>query len=381
MHIAFLTPEYPYEKIGNSGGIGTSIKNLAEALVKQQVQVSIFIYGQKKTETFSEGEITFYLIENKNYTIGKGWFYRKYVQNFVNKICIQNKIELIEAPDWTGFTAFIKFKVPLVLRLHGSDTYFCELENRPQKLKNKLLETIAIKQANALVAPSKFTAHKTAELFNLNKKAIKVIPNGVNTTQFNNTSNNKYTPYTLLYFGTLIRKKGVLHLPAILNEVRKKVPQAQLILIGNDSYDVVTNSKSTWELIKKQSTLKNEKQITYLGKIPYSQIQSYIANAHVCIFPSLAETFGMVTAEAMAMGKIVVSSNFGWASELIVDNESGLLADPTNHKVFAAKITEAVLNVSLAQTMGVKARTQVEKNFDIDLIAKKNINFYNSLIK
>ena len=26
--IAFLTPEYPHPKTGNSGGIGTSIKNL-----------------------------------------------------------------------------------------------------------------------------------------------------------------------------------------------------------------------------------------------------------------------------------------------------------------------------------------------------------------
>ena len=32
MKIAFLTPEYPHVKTGNSGGIGTSIKNLAESL-------------------------------------------------------------------------------------------------------------------------------------------------------------------------------------------------------------------------------------------------------------------------------------------------------------------------------------------------------------
>jgi alpha-maltose-1-phosphate synthase len=32
MKIAFLTPEYPHQKTGNAGGIGTSIKNLAESL-------------------------------------------------------------------------------------------------------------------------------------------------------------------------------------------------------------------------------------------------------------------------------------------------------------------------------------------------------------
>jgi hypothetical protein len=33
MKIAFLTPEYPTSFTGNSGGIGTSIKNLAVGLV------------------------------------------------------------------------------------------------------------------------------------------------------------------------------------------------------------------------------------------------------------------------------------------------------------------------------------------------------------
>ena len=33
MKIAFLTPEFPHSRIGNSGGIGTSIFNLAKCLI------------------------------------------------------------------------------------------------------------------------------------------------------------------------------------------------------------------------------------------------------------------------------------------------------------------------------------------------------------
>ncbi|WP_431243029.1 hypothetical protein ACQ9BO_25840 [Flavobacterium sp. P21] len=48
MTIAFLTPEYPHAKTGNSGGIGTSIKNLAIGLLAQGVSVRILVYAQKK---------------------------------------------------------------------------------------------------------------------------------------------------------------------------------------------------------------------------------------------------------------------------------------------------------------------------------------------
>ena len=47
----------------------------------------------------------------------------------------KENIDIVEAADWTGITAFMKFNCPLILRLHGSDTYFCHLEKRKLKIK------------------------------------------------------------------------------------------------------------------------------------------------------------------------------------------------------------------------------------------------------
>ena len=57
MHIAFLTPEYPHPKIQHSAGLGTSIKNLVAALVRKDVKVTVFVYGQPKAEVFEENGI------------------------------------------------------------------------------------------------------------------------------------------------------------------------------------------------------------------------------------------------------------------------------------------------------------------------------------
>ena len=111
MHIAFLTPEYPHQKIKNSGGLGTSIKNLVIALVAQNIKVSVFVYGQPKQEIFEENGITFHFISNQKYRFAKWFFYRKHIQNRTNEIINQFRIDLIEAPDWTGITAFMNFNI------------------------------------------------------------------------------------------------------------------------------------------------------------------------------------------------------------------------------------------------------------------------------
>ena len=135
MHIAFLTPEYPHERVQYAAGIGTSIKNLVGALVKKGVVVSVFVYGQEEESVFREEGVYVHLIRKQKYKM-LGWYlHRKHLQNYLNKYIVSDEIDLIEAPDWTGITALMNFRIPLVIRFHGSDTYFCHLEKRKQKLK------------------------------------------------------------------------------------------------------------------------------------------------------------------------------------------------------------------------------------------------------
>jgi len=81
--------------------------------------------------------------------------------------------------------------------------------------------------------------------------------------------------------GTLIRKKGVLELPAIFSKVRKDFPDAKLVLIGGDSRDIKTNSDSTWQLVQNQFTKDELDKVEYLGKIPYNEVENYIKKANV----------------------------------------------------------------------------------------------------
>ena len=379
MKIAFLTPEYPHERTGKSGGLGTSIFNLATGLGKLGHVVSVLVYQQKEDVIFEENGITVYQIRNIKLKGLSLILTQKKVQRLINKLYIEKRLEIVEATDWTGFTAYVKPQCPLIIRLNGSDTYFCHLDKRPVKPKNKFLEKHALNKADGIISVSQFTADVTRKLFIL-KKEIAVIPNSINIDKFQPIALAS-EPATILYYGTLIRKKGLLELPLIFNEAHKQQPFAKLVLIGKDSADKQSGSASTWALMKPLFTAEALKNVTYIGLVPYNEIGRHIATATVCVFPTFAEALPVSWIEAMALKKAIVASNIGWASEVIDDGVNGFMVHPTNHTLYAEKIIQLLEDHPLRVSFGEAARKKVEQTFEMEIVAKKSINFYRKFVK
>jgi glycosyltransferase involved in cell wall biosynthesis len=380
MKIAFLTPEYPHPRTGNFGGIGTSIKNLAMGLLAQGISVRVLVYGQKEDAFFEDNGILIQQIKNVKIK-GLSWFFtRKKIERIINKLYSENEIDVVEAPDWTGITSFIKpNKCPIIIRLHGSDTYFCHLDNRPVKWVNKFHEKRALIKADALLSVSQFTADATNSVFDLAKK-FAIIPNPIDTSLFQSNRNTQKGK-NILYFGSLIRKKGLLELPLIFNKVIENNPAAKLILIGKDVSDIISGNSSIWQMMQELFSVQAKQNTAYLGSVPYTEIKQKIQDAALCVFPSFAEAFPVSWLEAMAMGKPIVASNIGWANEMVDDEDNGFLVHPTNHDVFAEKINTLLNDEELCFKMGNSARKKVENFFDLGHIAKQNIEFYKSIIQ
>ena len=377
MHLAFLTPEYAHPYSTPFGGLGTSIKNLAEQLVKKNLDITVFVYGQEKDDYFEENGIRFYFIKQINYDF-LGWYrYRKYLEIYLNKIIKQEQIDILEAPDWTGITAFIKFSCPLVLRMHGSDSYFCKLEGRRQKKKNFWFEKLALKNADHLLSVSEFTAKKTREIFKL-KKEIKVIPNSVDIKVFT-PSGEQPVPDTILYFGSIIRKKGVLELAHIFKLINEQNPNARLIMAGRNIPDIQTG-KSTRVLFEAILDEKCRKKVKWLGSLPYEKIKGQISDAAVIVLPSFAEALPMTWLEAMAMEKALVTSDIGWAKEVMVNEKTGFTVDPKDHSLYAERILQLLLDLGLSEKMGKAARKRVIDKFSTEVVVEQNIGYYESVI-
>jgi glycosyltransferase involved in cell wall biosynthesis len=387
MKIAFLTPEYPHDQTGSSGGIGTSIKNLATGLLAEGCTVRVLVYGQNEDRLFDDNGIAVQQIKNIKFK-GLSWFLtRKKLERIINDLFDDKQIDVVEASDWTGITSFITpEKCPVIIRLNGSDTYFCHLDQRPVKWINKFHEKRALEKADGLLAVSQFTADLTNEIFNLDKK-FTIIPNGIDVEKFksNSTENRSNIPNfesnEILYFGSLIRKKGLLELPLIFNQVVLKIPNAKLKLIGKDVPDIISGNSSTWKMMRKLFTKEALAQIEFIGSIPYQDIKNHIEKATVCVFPSFAEALPVSWIEAMAMEKAIVASNIGWANEVIDNQENGFLVSPTNHLEYANRITDLLENSKLQTQFGYAARKKVLERFSIEIIAKQSISFYKTVTK
>jgi glycosyltransferase involved in cell wall biosynthesis len=380
MKIAFLTPEYPHLKTGSSGGIGTSIRNLAIGLLAEGCSVRVLVYGQKEESLFEDNGIVVQQIRNVKLK-GLSWYLtRKKLQKIIDGLYENKEIDVVEAPDWTGITSFISpKKCPIVIRLNGSDTYFCHLDQRPVKWKNKFHERRALLQADGLLSVSQFTADLTNQVFGFNKK-FTIIPNSVNCTTFEVEHQKTTLLPIVLYFGTLIRKKGLLELPLIFNEVIKKNPNAKLVLVGRDASDVISGAPSTWQMMQKLFSLEAIPNVTYLGSVPYSQIKKEIEQASVCVFPTFAEALPVSWLEAMALQKPIVASTIGWAREVLDDGINGFLEHPTHHKAYANKIIALLENLNLQSEFGIQARKKVEETFSISIVAKQSLLFYKNVI-
>lgn len=381
MKVGFITPEYPHPKVLHAAGIATSIKNLAVTLVKKGVDVTVFVYHQNENDILYENGVEIHLIKKINYKVFTWYFYRKFIQNYVNQIVRDKGIDVIEAADWTGITAFMSFKVPLVIRFHGSDAYFCKLDKRKQKFKNFMFEKLALNNASAYIAPTTYAGIETQKIFRINKTKIKTIHHGLQLEDFENETPSIYNRNTILYIGTIIRKKGVLELAEIFNKVVEVNPKAQLILIGNDAPDLKTGSSSTYTLVEHLFSNEAKKNTSYLGKVPYSEVKNHIKSAHVCVFPSFAETLGMVTIESMALQKPVVNTNIGWSQELINHGVDGYLAHPSDINLYSKYILTLLKDEVLCFKMGKAARRKVETTFDIEILTDQNIAYYKSLLK
>lgn len=376
MHIGFITSEYPHPALPPVGGIGVFIRTLAHAMVNKGHHVTVFLCLSDKNKEWFDSEIRIVQLKKEV----SGWnklinyfVIRKKIDEYIRKL----NISIIESADWEGLHAFLNTDIPVVTRIHGSVTYFNSLEHKKHSLLMKFLENKALRKSTSIVAVSHFAAQTTQRLFKIDRD-ISVIYNAVDIHTFQPNTTEPEIP-RVLYFGTLVRKKGAFDIPFIFNELIQMNPGVELILIGKDVIDN-TEKKSTWLLMQENFSEQAKRQIKYLGPVEHTKLKNHINNSTVCIFPSYAEAFPISWLEAMAMKKSVVASAIGWAKEMITDGESGYLEFPDNHREYAKKINILLKHDELRKRMGENARKKVEKDFNLNLAVEKNIALYKELL-
>jgi len=118
--------------------------------------------------------------------------------------------------------------------------------------------------------------------------------------------------------------------------------------------------------------------------VPYvdnpEKLAYYYSAADLFLFPSLAESFGLVIIEAMACGLPVVCFNTGPLKEIVRHKETGYIANYKDEKELINYVKLILSHPKKAQSFGKKAVIRAKKYFDFNIQTKKYLNIYKELI-
>lgn len=168
----------------------------------------------------------------------------------------------------------------------------------------------------------------------------------------------------------LIHYKGHRFLLQACPEVKRKIPEARILLIGDGPL------RGELEALAKELHVKEE--VLFLGS--RQEIPELLALMDLAVLPSLEEGFPNAVLEAMAAGKPVVATKVGGIPEAVVHGETGLLVPPKDPEALAQAITSLLSDPELARKMGHAGRERVNKAFGLDRMIREMEGLYEELI-
>lgn len=143
---------------------------------------------------------------------------------------------------------------------------------------------------------------------------FKVIPNVVDTSLFFPSPDVRSSPEAkrVVFVGQLAPVKGIPHLLEAAARLRAKRADWQL--------DIVGEGKQRIEYQRLAADLKLGDAVVFHGARSRREVAEFMRRADVFVLSSLAETFSVPAAEAMACGTPVLSTRCGGPEEFIVED-------------------------------------------------------------
>jgi glycosyltransferase involved in cell wall biosynthesis len=187
---------------------------------------------------------------------------------------------------------------------------------------------------------------------------------GIDLDKFTSNTEVKREPI-VLFVGRLIEKKGCEYLIRAMAEVQSRMPDVELVIIGDG---VLRDS-----LEDLASRLLN--RYRFLGVQPSEMVKNWMQKASVLAAPSLTTSQGeseglpMTILEAMAMKLPVVSSKHAGIPEAIIHEQNGLLIAEKDTHALTKYLLDILENPLLQKQFAEEVRRAVEQKFD----QKKNI--------
>lgn len=229
-----------------------------------------------------------------------------------------------------------------------------------------------------VIAPSREVAETLARLAQVPELKIEVVHHGFDLGRLHRGRvgrqrvRNELGLEGALVFGTIGRiywlKNHIALIGAFAAALSTK-PNARLVIVGpGDSRPLASRA----------AALGIADRVVFTG--PRHDIPEVLAAFDAFVHPAVAESFGMVIVEAMAMGLPVLSTPVGIAREVISGHENGVLSSGSDPAALEKGLQELLELRSSWPQMGASARRQVE-GFTAERMAGRYEELYSEWLR
>lgn len=183
-------------------------------------------------------------------------------------------------------------------------------------------------ELHAVICNSEMVRDDIERRFGVSRSMLHVVENGIDTAYYTrgvDAEGSRKTlraelgigspDYVLLFVGSGFHRKGV---GAAIQALAQAQSNAHLVVVGRD--------RSQRRFQRLAAKLDVAKSVHFVGG--QSDVRDWYWMADALIHPALYEAYGLIIPEAMAAGLPVIASNrCGSALSLVVEGESGYMAD------------------------------------------------------
>ena len=143
----------------------------------------------------------------------------------------------------------------------------------------------------------------------------------------------------------------------------------QIVYIGRDSYekgiDILKNIES-----------KINGKVIYCTNLPWEETMAILKSSSILVVPSRMESLPQVIKEAFYLRIPVIATDVGGVSEIVKNNETGLLIPPENPNMMLETINSLLENSELQSKLTENAYNFIIKNFTWDALLPQYFDLY-----
>lgn len=140
--------------------------------------------------------------------------------------------------------------------------------------------------------------------------------------------------------------------------VKDIYPKVKFVIVGKEE-----NIK--WKRLSEMVYgLGLQDEVSYLGRV--EDVVRFMNACDIGVVASVgSEAIARVVMEWMSCGKPLVATKVGCIPEIVKDMETGYLVDPGDHEAMAQRIYDLLVDKSMRNRMGDKARRHIEEKFTL----------------